>query len=196
MCRSHGRPGNITLAQFVKPAHAASHASRPPPLPSFKAPPPPPPGPPPSSVSQATSTAASKGQSGSASASEPRPNAWDQPLTGTRPLQLPGATALALAQSDSHSQVQAAVSSSGNDDGADAQHSEGQHASQKERHGVCDSGPEPSSPVQETSSSPFAGQLAECQHLPGGYASEAQHLAQIADLQASPYRITSCLIKP
>lgn len=181
MCRSHGRPGNITLAQFVKPAHAASHASRPPPLPSFKAPPPPPPGPPPSS-SQPTSTAASKGQSGNTPASEPRPNAWDQPLTGTRPLAAAHVIAL-----DSHSQVQAAVSSSGNDDSDDVQHSEGQHGSQKECHRVCDSGTEPSSPVQENSSSPSAEQLAEYQQLPGGHALEAQHLAQIADLQASPY---------
>jgi len=40
ICRPSGRPGNVTLGQYMKPANAASHGSRPPPPPAFRAPPP------------------------------------------------------------------------------------------------------------------------------------------------------------
>ncbi|KAL0022409.1 hypothetical protein WJX77_009167 [Trebouxia sp. C0004] len=175
--RSSGRPGNVTLGQYMKPANAASHGSRPPPPPAFRSPPPPPPGPPPSSSSHSALSSTSKGQLGSVPAQEPRQNAWDQPLPGSRLSQLTGAHANALLPG-SHVQAQPDASRSGSSDSAQVRGCERQN-------GYCEVamvGTISHSPVLENGDGPVA-ELPEAQQQTDGYASEPQHLAQIADLQ-------------
>jgi len=186
ICRPSGRPGNVTLGQYMKPANAASHGSRPPPPPAFRAPPPPPPGPPPSSSSHSAFSSTSKGQLGSAPAHESRQNAWDQPLPGSRLSQVTGAHANALLPR-SPVQAQSNVSTSGSNGSAQVRESEGQN-------GYCEvavAGTLSHSPALENGNSPVA-QLPEAQQQPGGYALEPQHLAQIADLQASRLSLSFC----
>ncbi len=172
MYRSSGRPGNVTLGQYMKPANAASHGSRPPPPPAFRAPPPPPPGPP-------TSSSSHSAFSGSALAQEPRQNAWDQPLPGSRLSQLTGAHANALLFG-SPVQAQPDASISGSHGSAQARESQGQngHGEVAVVRALSDS------PVLENGNSPVA-QMPEAQQQSGGYAAKPQHLEQIADLQAS-----------
>ncbi len=186
ICRSSGRPGNVTLGQYMKSASAASHGSRPPPPPAFRAPPPPPPGPPPSSSSHSAFSSTSKGQLGSALAQEPRQNAWDQPLPGSRLSQLTGAHANALLPG-SPVQAQPDASISGSNGSAQVRESEGQNGYGE----VAVAGAPSDSPTLETGNSPVA-QLAEAQQQCGGYASEPQHLEQIADLQASQLSLSFC----
>jgi len=174
------------LGQYMKPANTASHGSRPPPPPAFRAPPPPPPGPPPSSSSHSAFSSTAKGQLGSAPAQEPRQNAWDQPLPGSRLSQLTGAHANALLPG-SPVQAQPDASTSGSNGSAQVRESEGQN-------GYCEVavvGAISDSPALENGNSPVA-QLPEAQQQSGGYASEPQHLAQIADLQASQLCLSLC----
>jgi hypothetical protein len=186
VCRSSGRPSNVTLGQYMKPANAASHGSRPPPPPAFRAPPPPPPGLPPSSSSHSAFSSTSKGQLGSAPAQEPRQNAWDQPLPGSRLSQLTGAHASALLPG-SPVQAQPDASTSASNGSVQVRESEGQN-----RYGeVAVGGALSDSPALENGNSPVA-QLPEAQPQSGGYASEPQHLEQIADLQASQLSPSFC----
>ncbi len=181
ICRSSGRPGNATLGQYMKPASAASHGSRPPPPPAFRAPPPPPPGPPPSSSSHSAFSSTSKGQLGSAPAQEPRQNAWDQPLPGSRLSQLTGAHANANALlPGSPVQAQPELCASDSHGSAPVTGSEGHYGYGE----VAVAGALSDNPALENGNSPVA-QLAEAPQQSGGYASEPQHLEQIAGLQAS-----------
>lgn len=186
ICRSNGRPGNVTLGQYMKPANAASHGSRPPPPPAFRAPPPPPPGPPPSSSSHSAFSSTSKGHLASALAQEPRQNAWDQPLPGSRLSQITGAHATALLPG-SPVQAQPDASTSGNNGSAQARESEGQNGYGE----FAVVGALSDSPALENGNSPVA-QPAEAQQQSGGYATEPQHLEQIADLQASQLSTSFC----
>ncbi len=148
--------------------------------PPSKHPPPPPQGPPPSSSSQGSLAPA--GQRAAPLAPEPRPNAWNQPLAGSRLSQTAGPNAEAQAQ-ESPSLAQTAASSSGNGDSAHVSHSEGLYAEQN-WHLAAEA--RPHSAGHENGNGPATGLTAEAQQLAGGYATEAQHLAQIDDLKASP----------
>ena len=178
VCRSSGRPGNVTLGQYMKPANVASHGSRPPPPPAFRAPPPLPPGPPPSSSSHSAFSSTSKGQLGSGPAQEPRQNAWDQPLPGSRLSQLTGPHATALLPG-SPVQAQPDASTSGSNGSAQVYGE------------VAVAGALSDSPAMENGNTPVA-RLPEAQRQSGGYASEPQHLEQIADLQASQLSPSFC----
>lgn len=187
----------MTLSHFMKP----SHSSKPPTLPSFKAAPPPPPGPPPSASQAASSSAGPQGRS--APAPEPRRNAWDQPLAGSRlsqshtdPLYPLENLALAmhghalgsdlkLGQQKPHGTSLSGNAGSAAERNPDALPAFGVASGaglQADRAEAA-----PSSPAllngHAGSSASMASADKEC--LPAEYPEESQHKAQIADLQAS-----------
>ena len=191
------------MAQYGKP----SHAKKPPPPPSFKAPPPPPPGPPPSAV-QPASTPAVRSQGISAPAPEPRRNAWEQPLAGRRlsqPLDSlqPAANVESLAsrggQMPSHQGSHGSASSdsirlahkSGNTFGSksDAHSDFGAATTRGQQGDMAEAAP--SSPAQitepagrsSTAAVAAVGLLDSSSHEASQYPQEAEHAAQIADLQ-------------
>ena len=176
------------MGQYMKSANTASHGSRLPPPPAFRAPPPPPPGPPPSSSAHSAFSSTSKGQLGSAPAQEPRQNAWDQPLPGSRLSQLTGPHTSALLPG-SPVQAQPDASTSGSVGNAQMRESEGQNGYIE----VAVDGALSDSPGLQNGNSP-AARLPEAQQQSGGYSSEPQHLAQVADLQASQLCMSLCLL--
>ena len=176
------RPASVTLAQFMKP----SHPSKPPPNPSFKAAPPPPPGPPPS-ASQAAVPSTAQSQGTAAPATEPRRNAWEQPLAGSSLPHLHADSFNSLSRKQSgalptgtheHERHEShGASSSGNADSHSALEDAG-NRHQGDMAGTVSSSPTKMSIVV---SCVTASAAAASVHYPR----EAQHKAQIADLQAS-----------
>ena len=199
ICRLQARPGSVTMAQYGK----TSHASKPPPPPSFKAPPPLPPGPPPSAV-QPASTPAVRSQGISAPAPEPRRNAWEQPLAGHR-LSQPLGTLQSAANVESLSSKgrqmlshqgshgSALSDNSGNTLGSksDAHVDFGAATTRGQQGDMAEAAP--SSPAQmtepagrsSTAASAVLGPQDSSSYDASQYPQEAEHAAQIADLQAS-----------
>ena len=197
ICRLQTRPTGITLAQLMK----HSHPSKPPPPPSFRAPPPPPLGPPPSACQ-----AAARSKGSAVPAPEPRRNAWDQPLAGSRLSQdLSQADSLDTPSTVVHSQSQTGSDqhalkqqesydavSSGNADGA-IKNSYNAHSAfgvasgqqQEDQEGAVASSPTQSQPEGSSATAATVPSAVEPACTSGQYPMEAQHKAQIADLQAS-----------
>lgn len=193
VCRLHPRNGSTILAQYVKP----SHASKPPPPPSFKTFPPPPPGPPPS---------AARSQGTSATGSEPRRNAWEQPLAGHRVSKAPACPPESLKPTaDLESSASrgnhmlshmgphgSAPSGSGGSSKSDAKPDSGAASMRGQQGDVTKAAP--SSPAQvaepagrsSSAAAPAAvGLQTSSSAVAGQHPQEAEHVAQIADLQAS-----------
>ena len=137
---------------------------------------------------------APKGLQGTALALEPRPNAWNQPLAGSSLSQASGHNAEGQTQgSPSHGQTAASASSNA------VSSLKGEHKSlcseqsdQQAAHG--EASPYSTGLQNGHASGPGVQHLdeSESQRTPGGYATKAQHLAQISELQASLF--SSCLI--
>ena len=203
MRRLQARPTGITLAQFMK----HSHPCKPPPPPSLKAPPPPPPGPPPS-VSQT----AARSQGNAAPVPEPRRNAWEQPLAGSRLSHaLCQADALESPSNMGHDQShtgadQHALSQQESRDAASSVNADGTMMNSYNAHpafGVASSKQQRDKEGAATissshgqpecqSASGAAVPMLEPAHTSDQYPNEAQHNAQIADLQASA--MAACLL--
>lgn len=144
----------------------------------FKAPPPPPPGQPPSLRGQL------QGQRPAALAAEPRPNAWNLPLTSSTAGSAWPASAHSM-QTAANTPMKAHANTASEDDSADAS---GDASLGSDRQDSEPAAPPPAAqqPSPSSSGGALQGSSSDAAAAADGACPlESQHLAQIADLQVN-----------